>query len=412
MTCSTFLLTGYVRVHISGCSCERFLNLCVNHNISLWQIIPVSDGIDALMFPKDFLKIKRLVKKCQVHVSIRKKYGFPFFLRQHRKRRLLLLGWIWCCFFIFLLSRHIWKIEITGNREITRETMLSYLSDQNIRYGCSRDSIDCREIAADIRNVFPSVTWVSVKKTGTLLKIDLKENTDKYLSSETDSKHLENSGYSLISKYDGVVVSIITRSGIPAVEAGDTVKKGDLLVSGIIPVTNDENEVIRSYEVQADADITLQISETYTDRFSRSEERMVYLEPSTKIWYLKLFRHRFLSGTLPACDDNMDMISGEVQLSLFSDFYLPVSLGKISVRSYKWQTCLLSESSSREKAASRLEKFLVEKEEKGVQILKKNVRIDTDMTFCRCICTYEAYVTDTGHIPAMQMEDNKEGTFS
>ena len=54
----------------------------------------------------------------------------------------------------------------------------------------------------------------------------------------------------------------------------------------------------------------------------------------------------------------------------------------------------------------------MEKEEKGLQILKKDVRIDTSMTVCKCICTYQAYTSDMQRIPAMQMEESEKGTFS
>lgn len=94
-----FFWTGCLRVRITGDSCERFLNLCVNHEISFCRICRDQDGYTAIMMAGDFLKIKRLVKKSGVHIRIVQKSGMPFFLKQHRKRKLLLLGWMWCCFF-------------------------------------------------------------------------------------------------------------------------------------------------------------------------------------------------------------------------------------------------------------------------------------------------------------------------
>ena len=69
---------------------------------------------------------------------------------------------------------------------------------------------------------------------------------------------------------------------------------------------------------------------------------------------------------------------------------------------------MLSEEDSKEIANNHLNKFLSEKEEKGVQILKKNVRIETGMTICKCICNYQAYISETKRIPAMQMEESEE----
>lgn len=48
---------------------------------------------------------------------------------------------------------------------------------------------------------------------------------------------------------------MVTRQGTPLVRAGDEIKKGQELVSGIVDITDDSQEVIRYAYVQADADI-------------------------------------------------------------------------------------------------------------------------------------------------------------
>ena len=100
------------------------------------------------------------------------------------------------------------------------------------------------------------------------------------------------------------------------------------------------------------------------------------------------------------------------QLSLFSGFYLPVCLGKVICHEVESHSIFLSEEAAKDKAERRLEKFITENAEKGVQILKKNVKIETGMTICKCICSYQAYISETESIPATQVEDNEERTNS
>ena len=410
-----FFWTGCLRVRITGDSCERFLNLCVNHEISFCRICRDQDGYTSIMMAGDFLKIKRLVKKSGVHIRIVQKSGMPFFLKQHRKRKLLLLGWIWCCFFLYLLSQHIWKIEIHGNQEITREQLMQYLNDSSIGYGSAKKNIDCKQTAADIRNAFPKVTWVAVRKQGTLLKIDLKENTDQSYSVLPEETSFDSSGSSLVAACDGTVTDMVIRSGVACVAIGQEVQKGDLLVSGIIPVTNDENEVVAQEYVNADADIVLEISDTYTSIISREQMQILFSEEVKHRYYLKFFQQFFSTLTDLPDTTQHEIVTEEHQLTLFSDFYLPVIWGKIRIRTFAQYPVLLSDRKLKELSIQRLDKFIAEKKEKGVQILKKNVRIETGMTFCKCVCTYQAYTSDTRRIPSMQtevMEDNEEGTFS
>ena len=39
-------LRGYVRVYLWGFSPERFMNLCNNHGIELWDVEPAGEGYE------------------------------------------------------------------------------------------------------------------------------------------------------------------------------------------------------------------------------------------------------------------------------------------------------------------------------------------------------------------------------
>lgn len=72
-----------------------------------------------------------------------------------------------------------------------------------------------------------------------------------------DRADIQEQGMDLVAARDGVVTYMITRSGVPCVSCGDSVQKGDILVSGAVPVYN-EDATVRKYQyVEADADITL-----------------------------------------------------------------------------------------------------------------------------------------------------------
>ena len=65
-------------------------------------------------------------------------------------------------------------------------------------------------------------------------------------------------GADLVASCSGTVVSILTRSGIPTVRPGDSVSRGDLLISGRIPVKNDDETVREYLSVVADGDVILE----------------------------------------------------------------------------------------------------------------------------------------------------------
>ena len=71
----------------------------------------------------------------------------------------------------------------------------------------------------------------------------------------SDENTKEGDPKDLIAEKDATIVEIVTRKGVPQVHAGDTVKAGDLLVSGRVEVLNDAKEVIGYQYQTSDADI-------------------------------------------------------------------------------------------------------------------------------------------------------------
>ena len=58
-------LKGYLKIRIIGYSPERFLNLCKNKEIRIWDLEAKGNDYEMLISVKDFLKLKPLLKKTQ-----------------------------------------------------------------------------------------------------------------------------------------------------------------------------------------------------------------------------------------------------------------------------------------------------------------------------------------------------------
>ena len=58
MTALLRYLSGYVCVELTGYATERFLNLCTNHDINLWNMDHKEDTYTFCMSLEDFRKIR------------------------------------------------------------------------------------------------------------------------------------------------------------------------------------------------------------------------------------------------------------------------------------------------------------------------------------------------------------------
>ena len=63
MTALLRYLSGYVCVELTGYATERFLNLCTNHDINLWNMDHKEDTYTFCMSLEDFRKIRPMVNK-------------------------------------------------------------------------------------------------------------------------------------------------------------------------------------------------------------------------------------------------------------------------------------------------------------------------------------------------------------
>ena len=54
---------GFLRIQLSGYSPERFLNLCSNHNILIWDLTNYGDGYEFNISIHGYRQLKPLLKK-------------------------------------------------------------------------------------------------------------------------------------------------------------------------------------------------------------------------------------------------------------------------------------------------------------------------------------------------------------
>lgn len=131
-------LLGYLTVHISGRSPERFINLCSNRRIYIWNIIRENENYKFNLTVKNYKKLMPIFRKTKLIPKIEKKHGLPFFINRYKKRKGFFLGLIICIILVYIMSLYIWDIEVLGGSKYTPEAILKFLSENNIKAGIKK----------------------------------------------------------------------------------------------------------------------------------------------------------------------------------------------------------------------------------------------------------------------------------
>lgn len=366
------ILKGYVRIKVWGFSPERFMNLCGNRDILLWDIVKEGDVYSMCISLRSFYKLRPIVKKTGTRVVVLQRYGLPFFIPFLIRRKVFVLGLVLAVSFWFASAFFIWDIQVSGNYQISDDSFTDFLNRYQVKVGMKKQELNIEELEKEIRRTFPQVTWTSARLSGTKLLIEVKENDAPILATLQEQEE----GADLISEYEGTIVSIIVRKGVPKVKIGDTVEKDTVLVEGSVPVFN-EDATVREYQyVNADADIILEHTRKFRGKLPFDYVSREYTGRTKKSHFLRIGEKKIgIPGNRPFLV--YDSVIKESRPLLFEKLSIPVYRVDYTYREYQDKE---HEYTLKEAKALLLEKcnrFLTSLDEKGVQIIEKNVKIDT-----------------------------------
>jgi similar to stage IV sporulation protein len=371
-------LKGYVVIRLSGYSPERFLNLCSHHHIILWGLRSVGTDYEMCISISGFRRLRPLVHKTRTRAVILERHGLPFVLYRYRNRKLFAGGALMGLALLYVLSLFIWNIHVEGNYSLSDEVILAYLENAGIVHGMAKRDIHGEEIEAGLREYFPEITWTSAEVKGTRLIIHVQENDD--LASETIP---EDEPADLVSSGEGTIVSMIVRSGTPAVSEGMEVQKGDLLVGSRVDVLDDAGETANTYYVHADADIRIRRTEHYKETFDMRYTKKVYTGETRSSYYLmvgpKRIRFRLWH---PDAYEQSDAIASELPLKITENFYLPVVFGKSTEQEYVEEEAVYTKEEAVARAKEDWRLFFEKLRIKGLQIIENNVKIEISGGVC------------------------------
>lgn len=364
-------LRGYLRIRVSGFSPERFMNLCSNKGILLWQIVKEGDVYYMNINLKSFRALRPIVRKTGTRVAILERYGLPFFLPKLLKRKVFVAGLLLAVCFWIWSSLFIWDIELSGNYRITNDMFQSFLQENNVIVGMKKGALDIENLEKEIRRAFPEITWASAKLSGTRLLIAVKEN-DAPIITEEEKKE---AGSDLVSPFAGTVVSIVVRSGVPLVAAGDTVEAGTVLVEGRVPVYNDDTTVREYIYVDADADIILEHTRDFNASLPLNYIKKEYTGREKTRFYFRFGEHQW---KIPEERPFLvyDSVMRESRPLVFEKLSIPVYQGSCTYREYVNVEYKYSREEAEKELKEKIITFLASLEEKGVQIIEKDVRIE------------------------------------
>lgn len=263
-------------------------------------------------------------------------------------------------------SLFIWKISVDGNYSYTSNQIIRFVNRLNIKEGIVKNKIDCDAIEKAIRNQYDDISWVCAEVKGTNLMIHIKEN---YI---TEISVKEDKPYDLTAGKEAEIVSVLVRKGKPNVKVGDKIKKGHVLISGVVDVFDESEQKLFTHFCNADGEIIGKTVYQYEDKLAIKYQKKVVKKERT--YYLPCISgyqwNAFQAGK------NRDVSYSQKQWKGFGNFYLPIVMEKYQVSDYTYEKDNYTKKEAEYILHNNLAYKLATMEQKGYKILKKNVKME------------------------------------
>lgn len=257
-------LKGYVIIKVKGNFPEKFLNLALMKKIYIWDIRKVDrDVVTMKMSTKGFLLLKDISRRSNCRVTVIAKKGLFFKLRNIRHIKAFSIGLIVFFLTVKINSLLITDIRIEGNENIPTSQIEKLLYDCGLKRWMFKNSLDIEQTERQARIENKDLSFLAINLNGTIAYVQVAEAIDKPEIVDRDTP------FNIVASKDGVIETIRVKTGFQVAHSGDTVKKGDLLVSGIT-----DSRFLTVRYVNSDAEIKLRAWQDYVKEFPlKIEER-------------------------------------------------------------------------------------------------------------------------------------------
>lgn len=220
---------GYVRFSLIGTECEKFISEAISRGIKIFDAENEEGVFYAKTLPKNYFALARLKRKYYVQMRIAEKRGFLFKAYRYRNRYGILFGAIAYGITLMFCSSFIWDITVTGNSDISDESILEFLSDNGIYAGASRKGLHntLTELRAMLN--YDRMAWISIETEGSRVNVKLSETIDNHKKGLSVSTPCN-----ITALRGGIIKEAEVNRGTMLYEVGSGVAEGDVIVSGIV----------------------------------------------------------------------------------------------------------------------------------------------------------------------------------
>ena len=243
----------------------RALSLLMKNNVPFYKVKAEGDGFVSFRLEPDAFRKYIVLTEGQIIEDERvEHFGFASAALKYKMRFGFFLGALLCAALLAASSFFVWDINVTGQTGLSEAEILETLAAHGLYIGAYIPNIDAVRLENELVIESESLSYASINLRGTVAEVVVREQKNKDVE---ELSHPSN----LIADCDGQIEAIEVRGGMPSVKRGQIVKKGQILVSGVI-----DSQAVGYRLVRARGEVFAQITLSYKAEIPLVSEKKVY----------------------------------------------------------------------------------------------------------------------------------------
>lgn len=223
-------LIGYIRIEVENS--ERLISLLVRDGGSLGRATPHENTTMVELLSLSRRRFISLCKSVGAKTISEERYGLPYILLRYKSRMGVWIGVPVFLFLVYYPSLFIWDIKVIGSTAVSPESVICALENEGLCIGSRMSRLDLPKISTNVLLKNSDISWMAINISGTCANVVLRESvTEKDTSEDTPTN--------LVAVCDGLIERVELFSGQAEVSAGQSVHKGQVLVSGFYQGRNE-----------------------------------------------------------------------------------------------------------------------------------------------------------------------------
>ena len=321
-------ILGTAKIEICGTHPEAFMNACAINGIELWKLECIDEFTVSLWaYEKDMAIIESIAQRAMCAFKTLEISGGSKNKSFLKRRKLLLVFILLFAVLLAVSSLFIWEIDVYGNNELTKSEIIRELANCGIGEGTYWPGISAEMVRSKMLIRLPELSWMTVNISGSRASVLVQERKAK------PEIYVESKAAHIVAAESGIIKSVSVSEGRNQIHKGQTVSKGQLLVSGVMDSISGDSRLVRS-KANIIADTCREINMIYPNKM-----RSKISSNRTKLRFAVKFAKKRINFYLNGRNnvDECDKIITEYKLGFDGLFALPISVITEKILPYKGQ---------------------------------------------------------------------------